>query len=242
MRTVIIVDDEPITRMDLSDMMAEIGCRVVGEGSDGFDAIELCRAKHPDVVLMDVRMPIFDGLSASKTIVDEDLAGCVVLLTALSDAEIVRRAGEIGVSGYLTKPIDQKALLPALEVACAQSERLRESRRQTREMEERIKEDRKIHKAQAYLAKNQGCSEAEAYKLMRKAAMDKRVSISALADTILSQAAGTDDVAAVKAYLMETRHMKDARAYQYIASYGEAHGCSTEEAARRLKKNLMADS
>ena len=115
MRRVIIADDEPITRMDLSDMLTELGFQVVGEAADGFDAIELCRSLQPDVVLMDVKMPIFDGLSAAETILSEELAGCVVLLTAFSDRELVRRAGEAGVTGYLVKPVDAGQLRTVLE-------------------------------------------------------------------------------------------------------------------------------
>ena len=110
MNTVVIVDDEPITRMDLSDMLRELGFTVAGEAADGFDAIELCRSLRPDVVLMDVRMPVFDGLTATETILEEDLAGCVILLTAFSDREIIDRASRAGVTGYLVKPIDQKSL------------------------------------------------------------------------------------------------------------------------------------
>ena len=89
MISVAVIDDEPITRMDIAGMLKDLGYSVAGEAGDGFDAVALCRAKHPDVVLMDVKMPVFDGLSASKVILDEDLAGSVVLLTAFSDEEIV---------------------------------------------------------------------------------------------------------------------------------------------------------
>ena len=81
-RTAVIVDDEPVTRMDLADMLEEAGFRVAGEAGDGFDAVELCGEKRPDVVLMDVKMPVFDGLTAAETILSRELAGCVVLLTA----------------------------------------------------------------------------------------------------------------------------------------------------------------
>lgn len=114
MKTVLIVDDEPITRMDLSDMLRELGFGVAGEAADGFDAMELCRLKRPDVVLMDVKMPIFDGLSASETILAEELAGCVVLLTAFSDPEIIRRAGAAGVTGYLVKRLTRNRFFPPL--------------------------------------------------------------------------------------------------------------------------------
>ena len=130
MRTVIIVDDEPITRMDLAEMLAELDFTVLGEAGDGFDAIELCRARRPDVVLMDVKMPVFDGLTAAETIVADDLAECVVLLTAFGQRDIVERANRIGVTRLPGQgPSSSGCLLPTIEVALAQSRRLRQSRR-----------------------------------------------------------------------------------------------------------------
>lgn len=151
MRTVIIADDEPITRMDLADMLTELDFQVVGQAGDGFDAVELCRAKRPDVVLMDMKMPVFDGLTAAETILQEDLAGCVVLLTAFNDEPLIRRASEAGVSGYLVKPVAQSSLLPAIEVALAQSQRMR----QAEATQQKMQEERRIRKAQQYLAQAQ---------------------------------------------------------------------------------------
>lgn len=241
MKTVVIVDDEPLTRMDLADTLRELGFAVTGEAADGFDAIELCRVQRPDVLLMDVRMPVFDGLTASETIFAEDLAGCIVLLTALSDRDIIDRAASAGVTGYLVKPVNSKTLLPTIEVAYAQGQRLRESRRQAADAERRIQEDRQIHKAQQYLAKTQKCSETEAYRKMRKLAMDKRMTMAALAQHILRQAARNDSVAQVKKLLKERKNLSDERAYHYIAGYSKSHGCSMEEAARQLKAHLTSE-
>ena len=144
MKRVVVVDDEPITRMDLVGMLPELGFEVVGEASDGFDAIEACRAHKPDIVLMDVKMPIFDGLSAAETILQEELATCVVLLTAFCDKDIIWRANQIGVTGYLVKPIDARSILPTLEVAYSQSLRLVEQKKQTQEMRVRMQESRQI--------------------------------------------------------------------------------------------------
>ena len=241
MKTVIIADDEPITRMDLCDMVQELGFQVLGQAADGFDAIELCRETHPDVVLMDVKMPIFDGLTASETILSEDLAGCVVLLTAFSDREIISRATAAGVTGYLVKPIDQKSLLPTIEVALAQRQSLQKSRQETQQAQQRLQDDRAIHKAQQLLARQQGCSETEAYRIMRKTAMDKRITLSALAQHILQQAARQDEVAQVKEFLMEKKGMSDQRAYQYISTYAKRNGCSVEQAAKQLKLQFVSE-
>lgn len=186
-RTVVIVDDEPVTRMDLADMLEEAGFQVAGEAGDGFDAVELCTAKRPDVVLMDVKMPVFDGLTAAETILSRDLAGCVVLLTAFQDREIVEKAGRIGVTGYLAKPIDPRSLLPTLELALAQSQRLRGSQEQTRLVRQQMEDDRLIHRAQRTVARRMGCTEEEAYHKMRRMAMDKRVTVAAMARRLLEQ-------------------------------------------------------
>ena len=235
MKTVLIVDDEPILRMDLSDMLKELGFQLVGEAADGFDAIEICRSQTPDIVLMDVKMPIFDGLSATETILSEGLAGCVVLLTAFNDPDIIQRANKAGVTGYLVKPIDQRSLLPTLEVAMAQSQRLRESREREYTAQQKVQEDRDIHKAQQLLAKSMGCSPEEAYRSMRKTAMDKRVKVAALAHRIIQQAKENSDVRAIKEYLYHQKGMDGERAYRYLAGYGKRYGCSVEEAARRLR-------
>ena len=189
-RTAVIVDDEPVTRMDLADMLEEAGFRVAGEAGDGFDAVDLCEEKRPDVVLMDVKMPVFDGLTAAETILSRELAGCVVLLTAFQDREIVERAGRIGVTGYLAKPIDPRCLLPTLELALAQSERLQGSREQTRLVRQQMEDDRLVHRAQRAMARRMGCTEEEAYHKMRRMAMDKRVTVASLARRLLEQMEG----------------------------------------------------
>ena len=187
MISVAVIDDEPITRMDIAGMLKDLGYGVAGEAGDGFDAVALCRAKHPDVVLMDVKMPVFDGLSASKVILDEDLAGSVVLLTAFSDEEIVEKASRIGVSGYLVKPVEQQRLRPVIEVAVAQSRRLRESKKETEDANRRLEESKLIARAQSLYAKKEGLSESESYQVLRKTAMDKRLPLAVIAKAYLEQ-------------------------------------------------------
>ena len=233
-RTAAVLDDEPLTRMDLRDMLTEQGIDVVGEAADGFDAVELCREKHPDVVLMDVKMPVFDGLTASETILTENLADCVVLLTAFSDGGIVERAGQAGVTGYLVKPIDQKSLTPTIEVALAQGRRLRRARQEVEEAQEKIRRERQIYKAQQIVARREQCSEAEAYRRLRRMAMDKRLSMADLAARIVSQTAGEDPVAAAKTVLMSSRHISENRAYRVITDYARTHGITVEDAAAQL--------
>ena len=185
--TIAVVDDEPITRMDIAGMLRDLGYAVAFEAGDGFDAVAGCRGKRPDVVLMDVKMPVFDGLSAAEAILKEDLASSVILLTAFSDEEIVKKAGEIGVSGYLVKPVEQRLLRPAIEVAMAQSARLRESRCETQAAQRKLEESKLIAKAQSAYAKKEGVSEGEAYQILRKTAMDKRLPFAVIAKAYLEQ-------------------------------------------------------
>lgn len=118
---VVIADDEPITRMDLKELLSEEGYQVVGEAADGFDAVEACKQSRPDLVLMDIKMPLLDGLSAAKILFEENLADTVMMLTAYSEREFVDEAKHIGVAGYLVKPIDEKSLVPSIELAVARS-------------------------------------------------------------------------------------------------------------------------
>lgn len=187
MKTVAVAEDEPITRMDICAMLEDLGFSIAGEASDGFDAIELCRRTKPDVVLMDAKMPIFDGISAAETICKENLAGCVVMLTAFSDEAIVTRAAEAGVTGYLVKPVDRSRLLPTIEVAYAQACKLREMSETAEKARKSLREDREIHKAQRLLANRENCSDNEAYEKMRKLAMNKRVSVVAIARAVIEQ-------------------------------------------------------
>ena len=122
MRRVIVVDDEPITRMDICEILREGGYDVIGQAADGFDAIEQCKNLKPDFVIMDVKMPILDGLKASKIIIKDKLARGAVLLTAYSSQEFIEEAKNIGVSGYIVKPIDEKSFLPNLEVILSKQE------------------------------------------------------------------------------------------------------------------------
>lgn len=238
MKRIIIAEDEPIASMDLCETLTELGCQVVGTAADGFDAVELCRRHHPDVVLMDIKMPVFDGLSAAETIMEEDLAGCVVLLTAFDDSEMIERARAAGVSAYLVKPVNSKTLLPTIEIAFAQSERLRQSREETRRANRKIEEDRKIRKAQTILAKSRGCTESEAYQWLRRSAMDRRITVAALAEAVLAQDKREDEVARTKKELMARRALTEEQAYRKIAALAKARGLTMEQAALELRRSM----
>ena len=116
MRKIIVVDDEPITRMDICEILREANYDVVAEAGDGFDAIEQSKKYNPDFVIMDVKMPILDGLKAAKVIREQKLSRGIVLLTAYSNKEFIEEAKNIGIIGYIVKPIDEKSFIPNLEI------------------------------------------------------------------------------------------------------------------------------
>ncbi|MGB9825685.1 MAG: response regulator, partial [Desulfofundulus sp.] len=125
---IVVADDEAITRMDLKEMLVELGCQVVGEARNGIEALDLAKKLKPDLVIMDVRMPRMDGIKAAKMIGGMKLAP-VLLLTAYSDADIIRRSVEAGVMGYLTKPVMKQDLSPAVHVAVQQYREIKKIKR-----------------------------------------------------------------------------------------------------------------
>ena len=234
LRTAVVVDDEPITRMDLSQMLEELGFQVAGAAGDGFDAIELCRARHPDVVLMDIKMPVFDGLTAAETILSQELAGCVCLLTAFSSPELIERANRICVTGYLVKPVEQRLLLHAMEVALAQSRRLRQSRQETADALRQLEEQKLIERAKALMAREQGMGEGDAYRQLRQMAMDKRTTIAALARAVVEQHSQRELINRAKEALMRKKGISEPAAYRYLAEEARRSGRPMAEAARRV--------
>ena len=149
---VVIADDEPITRMDLKELLSEEGYQVVGEAADGFDAVEACKQSRPDLVLMDIKMPLLDGLSAAKILFEENLADTVMMLTAYSEREFVDEAKHIGVAGYLVKPIDEKSLVPSIELAVARSKDMRKLRKDMEKVSERLENRSIIEKAKGLVS------------------------------------------------------------------------------------------
>lgn len=182
---IVVADDEPITRMDLSEILKEVGYDVVGEASDGFDAVELCKKFKPHIVLMDVKMPILDGIKASKVIMEEKLANGVVLLTAYSGKEFIDQAKEAGVLGYLVKPINKRSLIPSIEVAISKGEEIVKIRDSAEKLKCQLKSRKLIERAKGVLMEKNSLSESEAYNKLRRLSMDKRCSMESIASAII---------------------------------------------------------
>ncbi|MGN0994781.1 MAG: ANTAR domain-containing response regulator [Butyricicoccus sp.] len=187
---VVIADDEPITRMDIKEILTEKGYEVIGEVGDGFDAVEICKAQKPDLVLMDIKMPLLDGLSAARIMAEEGVDAAVVLLTAYSEREFIDSAKEIGVSGYLVKPIDEKSLIPSIELAVARNKEMRKLRRDIEKVSERLENRSIIEKAKGRIMERDGINEQEAYDFIRKLSLTKGMSMRRVAEILLLQTGG----------------------------------------------------
>lgn len=233
-RTVIVVDDEPIIRLDLCQMLEGLGFEVAAEGADGFDAVELCRQKRPDIVLLDLEMPIFDGMTAAQTILEEGLAGCVVICTAFADDDFIADAGRIGVSGYLVKPIEERMLRPALEIAWMQGQKFRQMQDETVQMQKKLEESRLIEQAKGRLAREKGIPEAEAYREMQKAAMQKRVPVVSIARAVLNREIKRDPTVRAKELLMRQRRLTEPEAYRLLSQEASRKKVALSEAARQI--------
>ena len=164
---VLIAEDEAIIRLDLKEMLEEEGFDVVGEAADGDAALRLTRERTPDLVIMDVKMPGMDGLSAAEQIVSDDLAA-VLVLTAFSQKDLVKRAAEAGALGYLVKPFQKSDLLPAIEIALARHAELASVRHESRSLEEQLETRKLVDRAKGLLMDAGGMTEAEAFRHIQK--------------------------------------------------------------------------
>ena len=188
---VLIAEDEAIIRLDLKEMLEEEGFDVVGEASDGEAAIRLARERGPDLVIMDIKMPGLDGLSAAERVVSEGLAA-VLILTAFSQRDLVQRAAKAGAIAYLVKPFQKSDLVPAIEVALARHAELQAVKKETVDLTEQLETRKIVDRAKGKLMDQEGLSEAQAFRSIQKRAMDERRSMKAVAEEILGAGAPAD--------------------------------------------------
>lgn len=234
MATAFVVDDELITRMDFAQMLTEMGLEVLGTAVDGFDAVDFCQKQRPDIVLMDIRMPVFDGVTAAEKLLQEDLAGSVLVITAYSDHATMQRTIQAGISGYLVKPVNEHMLFTAVHLALAARKREDALRGKIQELTETIETMKYIDRAKAQMARDQGISETDAYRQMQKLAMDKRCSIQTIATRLLEHSSEHDLANRAKQILMQQNQLSEKAAYKQLAAYAENHHCTVAEAARAI--------
>lgn len=181
---VIIADDESIICMDLREMLSNLGYLVVGEAGDGQSALNLARELKPDVVLMDIKMPDMDGIDAAKALTSEHVAP-VVLLTAFSQRDLVERAKEAGVVGYLVKPIQEADLAPAIEIALSRFREFRELEKEVVGLQDQLEIRKLVDRAKGILMDTQGLTEAAAFRRIQKMSMNTRKGMREISQAII---------------------------------------------------------
>jgi len=182
---VVIAEDEALIRLDLAEMLAEEGYAVIGQAGDGERAIELVEELRPDLVVLDVKMPKLDGISAAAHIAGHRLAA-VVILTAFSQRELVERAREAGAMAYLVKPFSKADLLPAIEIARSRFAEARQLESEVADLTERLVTRKLVDRAKGSIQQSLGVSEADAFRWIQKTAMDLRLSMREVAEGVVS--------------------------------------------------------
>ena len=187
-RRVVIAEDEALIRLDLKEMLEEEGYAVVGEAADGETAVLLAEEHRPDLVVLDVKMPRLDGISAAERIAAARIAP-VVILTAFSQRELVERARDAGAMAYLVKPFTKADLVPAIEMAVSRFDETAALEREVADLRQRLETRKVVDRAKGLLQKQLGLDEAQAFRWVQKAAMDRRTSMREVAESVIASAA-----------------------------------------------------
>jgi response regulator NasT len=187
-RRVVVAEDESLIRLDLVEMLRDEGYDVVGEAGDGAAAVRLAAELRPDLVILDVRMPVLDGISAAERIVAERIAP-VLVLTAFSQREVVARARDAGAMAYLVKPFGPADLVPAIEMALARHDERVALEAEVADLTERLETRKAVDRAKATLQSRYGLAEPDAFRWIQKAAMDKRLTMRQVAEVVLAEPA-----------------------------------------------------
>ena len=188
-RRVVIAEDEALIRMDLAEMLAEEGYDVVGQAGDGQKAGELARELRPDLVILDVKMPVLDGIAAAERIAGERIAP-VVILTAFSQRELVERARDAGAMAYLVKPFTRTDLVPAIEMALSRFSEVTILEREVADLLESLATRKAVERAKGVLQQELGLSEPDAFRWIQKTAMDLRLSMRQVAEGVVEHGPG----------------------------------------------------
>jgi response regulator NasT len=183
-RRVVIAEDEALIRMDLAEMLAVEGYAVVGQAADGARAVELTEQERPDLVILDVKMPVLDGIAAAGQIARARIAP-VVILTAFSQRELVERARDAGAMAYLVKPFTRSELVPAIEIAVSRFAELGALEQEVSELGEQLAARKAVDRAKGVLQRELGLSEPEAFRWIQKTAMDLRRSMREVAEGVV---------------------------------------------------------
>jgi response regulator NasT len=182
---VVVAEDEAIIRLDLAEMLGESGYEVVGQASNGEQAVELVREHRPDLVIMDVKMPVLDGISAAERIGKERIAP-VIMLTAFSQKELVERARDAGVMAYIVKPFTRDDLGPAIDIARSRWTQLTALEGEVADLADRLETRKAVDRAKGILMHQLKLSEADAFRWIQKTAMDRRLGMREVAEAVIA--------------------------------------------------------
>lgn len=184
---IVVVDDEPIIRIDIKNMLTNAGYQIVGEGSNGFDAIELSKKFYPDVILMDIKMDDMDGLSAARIIAEECPDTAIIMLTAYSKIEYIDKAKETKISSYLLKPINEKLLVPNIELAVVRNKELTEYKNSVDKANEKLATRKIIERAKGLIMSHRHKTEDEAFNYIRDISKKRNISMHNVSEIIIRQ-------------------------------------------------------
>ncbi|WP_268788274.1 MULTISPECIES: ANTAR domain-containing response regulator [unclassified Nocardioides] len=192
-RRVVIAEDEALIRMDLAEMLGEEGYDVVGQAADGEQAVALAEQLRPDLVILDVKMPKLDGISAAQRIAEQRIAPCL-MLTAFSQRDLVERARDAGAMAYLVKPFSRNDLVPAIEMAVSRFTELAALESEVADLTERLETRKSVERAKGVLQKELGLSEPDAFRWIQKTAMDLRLSMKQVSDGVVEHGPGSSSL------------------------------------------------
>ncbi len=181
---VLVVEDEALIRLDLTEMLTEEGYVIAGEAGDGEQAVALARELRPDLVIMDVKMPKMDGIAAAGSIVEEKIAP-VVMLTAFSQRDLIEQARDAGAMAYLVKPFARHELVPAIELAVSRFAEKRALEDEVATLTDRLETRKVVDRAKGLLMTRQNMTEPEAFRWIQRTAMDRRTTMKAVAEAIV---------------------------------------------------------
>jgi two-component system, response regulator PdtaR len=182
---VVIAEDEAIIRLDLKEILEEEGYEVVGETGRGDEAVELVRQHHPDLAILDIKMPGMDGLTAAKAISSERLAA-VLILTAFSQRDLIDQARDAGALAYMVKPFQKSELLPAIEIALGRYQEMKALAQEVKSLEEQLETRRLVERAKGLLMDERDMKEVDAFNWIQKSAMRERVTMREIARRIIN--------------------------------------------------------
>jgi AmiR/NasT family two-component response regulator len=183
---VVVAEDEALIRLDLVEMLREAGYDVIGEAADGEVALSLAREFRPDLVILDVKMPVMDGITAAEIIAKERL-GAVLMLTAFSQRDLVLRAREAGAMAYLLKPFTIGDLIPAIEIAIGRHQEMLALEGEVEGLVQRLETRKAVERAKGVLMATMGVNESDAFRWIQKASMDRRLSMRAVAEAVINK-------------------------------------------------------